>query len=122
MAKSRAKLFQECKTRLIETKEELLNTFKSFDNILHEHIGGDEGDVASAIEEQDVAVTQREKILVELKEIEEALERIEDGNYGVCEETEELIEDKRLLTIPWTKLSLEGALIREREKKQRRAG
>ncbi len=33
--------------------------------------------------------------------------------YGICEETEELIEEDRLLAIPWTRLSIEGAEIRE---------
>ncbi len=46
-------------------------------------------------------------------EIEGALGRIEKGLYGVCEETEEIIEAERLLAIPWTRLSIEGAEIRE---------
>ena len=46
-------------------------------------------------------------------EIEFALARIEQGTYGICEETEEPIEVERLLAIPWTRLSIEGAEIRE---------
>ena len=42
-----------------------------------------------------------------------ALARIEQGTFGVCEETEEVIESERLLAIPWTRLSIEGAEIRE---------
>jgi len=46
-------------------------------------------------------------------EIEMALGRIENGTYGICEETEEPIETDRLLAIPWTRLSIEGAELRE---------
>jgi DnaK suppressor protein len=48
-----------------------------------------------------------------LSEIESALGRIESGIFGLCEETEEPIEAERLLAIPWTRLSIEGAEIRE---------
>ena len=51
-------------------------------------------------------------------EIEMALGRIERGSYGICEETEEPIELERLLTIPWTRLSIEGAEIRESIRKR----
>lgn len=43
-----------------------------------------------------------------LTEIGDALERIETGDYGICEETEEPIGFKRLSAQPWTRLSLEA--------------
>ena len=43
-----------------------------------------------------------------LYEIDAALERIDDGTYGVCELTGQLIPWKRLEAIPWTRFSLEG--------------
>lgn len=39
--------------------------------------------------------------------------RIEKGTFGKCEETDEPIEPQRLIAIPWTRLSVEGAEIRE---------
>jgi 3-hydroxyacyl-CoA dehydrogenase/enoyl-CoA hydratase/3-hydroxybutyryl-CoA epimerase len=53
-----------------------------------------------------------------IKEIDEALARMEGGVYGICEETGDEIEEKRLQAIPWTRLSLEGAEVREREQKR----
>ena len=50
-----------------------------------------------------------------IKEIDFALNKIKLGTYGICEETEELIPYNRLLAIPWTRLSIEGAQIREQE-------
>jgi RNA polymerase-binding protein DksA len=38
-----------------------------------------------------------------LKEIEEALERIATGKYGICEKCGGPIEEERLELIPWTK-------------------
>jgi len=121
MSKARKKLYDQCKVKLLEIKQERLAALQSFSNVLSAHIGGDDVDIAAAIEDQDLAVTQREKFMNELKEIELALERIETGTYGMCEETEEPIEKERLLALPWTRLSLEGALIREREAKRQRA-
>jgi len=43
-----------------------------------------------------------------LYEIDAALERIDDGTYGICELTGQLIPWKRLEAIPWTRFSLEA--------------
>ena len=41
-----------------------------------------------------------------LREIEEALQRIEDGTYGICERTGRLIAKARLAAIPTARLSI----------------
>ncbi len=38
-----------------------------------------------------------------LREIEEALERIKIGKYGICEKCKKEIEEERLEIIPWTR-------------------
>lgn len=43
-----------------------------------------------------------------LYEIEDALNRIRNGNYGVCEITGQPIEPERLAAIPWTRFSAEA--------------
>ena len=43
-----------------------------------------------------------------LFEIEEAIQRIFDGNYGTCEITGKKIDKERLLAVPFTRYSLEG--------------
>lgn len=52
-----------------------------------------------------------------LFEIEEAIQRIFDGSYGVCEITGETIDKDRLMAVPFTRYSLEGQ--RELEKTRR---
>ena len=43
-----------------------------------------------------------------LAEIEDAIDRIFDGSYGVCQETNKPINKNRLRAVPFTRFSLEG--------------
>src|SRR6516225_7298583 len=54
-----------------------------------------------------------------LYEIDAALGRIDDGTYGVCELTGQLIPWKRLEAIPWTRFSLEAEKQIERDRRPR---
>jgi RNA polymerase-binding transcription factor DksA len=54
-----------------------------------------------------------------LYEIEEALKRIRNGNYGICEITAQPISADRLAAVPFTRFSLEG---QKEFEKQRRFG
>jgi RNA polymerase-binding transcription factor DksA len=48
-------------------------------------------------------------------EIEQALKRIENGSYGICEVTGEAISKARLRTIPWTRFSQRAEIDLERK-------
>ncbi|GHB95133.1 TraR/DksA family transcriptional regulator [Cerasicoccus arenae] len=54
-----------------------------------------------------------------LYEIEEAIQRIFDDSYGMCEHTGEPISKERLLAVPFTRYSLEGQRQMERQRKTR---
>jgi len=54
-----------------------------------------------------------------LREIESALEKFDEGTYGICEGTEEPIERRRLEARPWTRYSVAYKEQLEREKKGR---
>ena len=43
-----------------------------------------------------------------LEEIEEAIDRIFDGTYGICLETQKPINKNRLKAVPFTRFSVEG--------------
>jgi len=118
MGQKRQKLFDECRVKLLKVRQETMNGLQALNPSLATEMVGDEADLASAHISQTQALNQRDKFLAKIKEIDEALARLENGTYGVCEETEEDIEDKRLVAIPWTRLSLEGAEVREREQKR----
>lgn len=53
-----------------------------------------------------------------LYEIEEAINRIRKGSYGICEITGKPIKKERLLAVPFTRYSVEGQI--EHEKNRRR--
>jgi len=53
-------------------------------------------------------------------EIDEALQRIRRGTYGICELTGEPIEHERLAAIPWTRFCAEAEKQLEREGQIRR--
>ena len=119
MAGIESKLLQECKKRLLTAKMDILNRVKDTRRDLHfEDKGGDEADQTARLLAESETLTLHERLRSQLLEIELALSRMDNGTFGVCEETEEKIEHERLLAIPWTRLSIEGAEIRESVKKR----
>lgn len=76
----------------------------------------DETDLAASVINQQVSFHIRHKEIEKLRQIEEALQRIEDGTYGICEECDEEISSKRLENYPWTALCIVHAEEKERRK------
>lgn len=114
MAQVQEILMRECKARLLKTKAELLNRVREARLDLNtDEKGGDEADQTIRVLAEAEFLSHHERLRDQLMEIESALGRIENGTYGICEETEEAIEPERLRAIPWTRLSIEGAEIRE---------
>ena len=113
--KVKSEIVLECRRKLIFMREELLNRMRGtkFEITAHDKMSGDEVDqtVAQALENE-YAIRQS-RIRNQLLEIENALARIQRGEFGICEETQEIIEEDRLLALPYTRLSIEGAEIRE---------
>ncbi len=81
----------------------------------------DELDRASAEEERwlSLRISEREGKL--LKKIDESLQRIDEGEYGYCEDTGEPIGIPRLLARPTATLSAEAKTRREQLEKTHRA-
>ena len=108
-------LIATCKQSLLKMKADLINRAKQsadhFNQI--DKASGDEIDQSAAHQEEHSFLINQHRIKEQILEIEFALSRIEQGKYGICEETEEKIETERLLAIPWTRLSIEGAELRE---------
>lgn len=114
MAQIPAVLLKECRAKLLQVKADLLNRVReTSSNLSFDERGGDEADQTMRVLAEVEALTMNERLRSQLLEIEQALARMENGTYGICEETEEPIEQDRLRAIPWTRLSIEGAEIRE---------
>ncbi|MFN7728669.1 MAG: TraR/DksA family transcriptional regulator [Bdellovibrio sp.] len=108
-------LIVECKRRLLTLKQDLLNRFRSghMEFAAHEKASGDEIDQTMAQLAENNFLAGQERLRTQLMEIDYALARIQNGTFGTCEETGEPIEHDRLLALPYTRLSIEGAEMRE---------
>jgi len=108
------------RAKLLDLRREILNKIKSQDNedikVSQEDMI-EEGDIAQTLLGQEISFELRERELKRLREIDLALSKIEDGTYGICEETDEPIGKKRLEKMPWTRLSIQAAEQEERDGK-----
>ena len=113
-------LTEECKELLLNAKQDILNRVQSNKENLNTAVekGGDEGDQTVRALAESEMLGMHDRLRKQLLEVEYALVRIDAGSFGLCEETEEPIEAERLRAIPWTRLSIEGAEIRESLKKR----
>lgn len=63
---------------------------------------GDDLDQASARRDRELSFLISSKERVELKAIDQALQRINDGTYGICAQCGKVIASKRLKALPFT--------------------
>ncbi len=75
----------------------------------------DDGDYASICADNMIDSAIQEKQMQELKEIEEALRKIESGEYGICEMCGEKIKPLRLKVKPYAKYCIVCREIIEKE-------
>ena len=103
-------------------KRELLNRsrvmIREFEGLDRGSNSGDEADQTMMIMAENEFLSNQRRVKEMILEVEFALARIEAGTYGLCEETEEIIETERLLALPWTRVSIEGAELREAMQKR----
>ena len=111
--------FAKQKEKLLEARERIVNSFKNLKEDSKEVSAEgltEEGDVAQNHLDQKITFSLRERDFKTLREIESALLRLEEGTYGICEESGEPIEKTRLEKQPWARLCLHYAEMEEREK------
>lgn len=66
------------------------------------------GDIGTDEESKETDYILIERNLSKLKKINAALDRIDNGTYGVCEDTGKKISKERLEAIPYARLSMEA--------------
>lgn len=76
---------------------------------------GDQLDIAGTASEHEMSMTMRRRTTEELRQINEAIEKLHSGSYGICENCEENIESKRLRARPFVQHCLECQEEMERE-------
>jgi DnaK suppressor protein len=109
--------------KLLSARREVLKEAqKMLDNLQQETQEVDPGDSIS----REIAWITECSLLTreqqQLNAIDEALERIQEGSYGYCEETGDPIAVDRLEAYPTTKLSWEAQKEQERRRKLFRGG
>lgn len=80
---------------------------------------GDSVDLAAEMGAFNVSVERIEADERLLREVEDALRRLEEGTYGLCEGNEEMISRRRLRARPWVRYSLEHQEELEEEARRR---
>jgi DnaK suppressor protein len=114
-----ARQLEYFRQRLITWREELLkDSNQTLQHLQEESLQApDIADRASAETERSVELRTRDRERKLISKISEALQRIEEGTYGYCEETGEPIGLRRLEARPIATLSLEAQERHERMEK-----
>lgn len=116
----RNKLLEE-KKRVLEEMGELQNgnLMESFSDSAGEisrysyHLG----DTASLSYGREFSMSLAERQQKYLEQVDKALQRIEEGTYGICQVTGELIPFERLEEVPVAKYSVKGKEILEKRRR-----
>ena len=121
--KLRREFLKKAEETLRETKKQLLREIQ--DRVKTETEGSkDDGrdtyDLASDERDREINFILNDREREKLQSIEEALERIEDGSYGICESCEAEIAPARLEAMPFSRLCVSCQAEREKEAKQQR--
>ena len=123
VAADRAKFLAKMREQLQEMKTKLLAEIDS--TLRAEREGNkDEGmdtyDLASEERDREINFILSDRERVKLKQIDDALERMDDGSYGVCESCGLEIAEERLEAMPFSRLCRDCQQDEEREAKSQR--
>lgn len=106
------------RNRLTEMEAELRhNAGQTTENLRESTVVPDPADRATIEEEHALELRTRDRERKLLKKVQAAIKRIDEGEYGYCEDTGEPIGVRRLLARPTATLSLEAQERREIKQK-----
>jgi DnaK suppressor protein len=115
---------EDQRRRLIDLREELAGLRDGLEQDEVELEGGgddftetDSGDMSQSIFDREMDASVGEGIERRLGEVERALQKIEEGTYGVCEDTGEEIPKGRLEAVPEAVRTVEAQQRFEKERR-----
>jgi DnaK suppressor protein len=114
---------KQARETLLEMKEQVLRGIRADQRESREGSkdeGRDAYDVASEERDREINFLLSDRDRDKLFSIDQALERIEQGTYGICESCEEEIAPERLKAMPFTRLCVQCQSERETEAKRMR--
>lgn len=113
-----AQQLQFFRRRLTDLEKELrANADQTTVNLRETTVVPDPADRATIEEEHALELRTRDRERKLLKKVQAAIKRIDDGDYGFCEETGDPIGVARLMARPTATLSLEAQQRRELKQK-----
>ena len=109
-------IFSEIRAQLMDRRRELVDRRQSLEvswQLLHEP--EKELEETASKETLSREIEQRsENVQAEIRRIDSALTKMEEGGYGRCEACRRPIKAKRLRAVPWTRYCVNCADVRER--------
>ena len=115
-----AKELRHFRDLLLVKRAELVGDLSAMEKAALESRGGDVSnlpihmaDIGTDTYDQDFILGLAEAERQQLREIDEALQRIEDKTYGICQLTGKAIPKARLNAKPWAKYTIEAARMME---------
>lgn len=117
MDKTKLKKYKDL---LLETKSDILKELELEQEYINYNEHGDLVDMADNLIQNEIISKLSDMDFEKINLIDAALEKIENGTYGICEVTGKNIPEARLNAIPWTRYSIEAAaeIEKERQKSQ----
>lgn len=92
------------KRQLTDKRQELLMTIEGIRAGVMTPKGPVAEDDQAQVEHEDFISFQRNNLSYDtLRLVDEALDRLDTGEYGICQACEESISEKRLKAVPWAK-------------------
>jgi len=110
----RDRLFEEM-ARLEEERDYLRRSAGDMDGNLPEDSDSEEdtADLASSLMDKEMDMSVEEEIESTLSDIDHALQKIDEGTYGICDVSGEPIPKGRLELLPWASLTAQMQAISE---------
>src|SRR5277367_4616095 len=123
VAANRSKFLVKAREQLLETKNKLLGEIDS--ELRAEREGNkDEGmdtyDLASEERDREINFILSDRGRAKIKSIEDALQRLNDDSYGICESCGIEVAEERLEALPFTRLCRDCQQDQEREARAQR--
>src|ERR1700689_2819085 len=122
-ASGRNQFLDHVREHLLETKSKLLeemDTEQKAQRDANKGEGMDAYDLASEERDREINFILSDRERVKLKQIDDALERLDDGSYGGCESCGLEIGEERLEAMPFSRLCRDCQQDQEREAKSQR--
>ncbi|NWF97785.1 MAG: RNA polymerase-binding protein DksA [Nitrospirae bacterium] len=114
----RQQKIQEIKKKLLsQRKELLLGALEALNELPGQTIFPDLGDQATAEIDRNFMLRLKGREQKLLKKIDEAIDRIEQGTFGICDRCGQEINIKRLEARPVTTMCIECKTLQEEEEK-----